>query len=81
MTKIKLCPFCGGHGKLRKFDRAYGVKCARCGATGRWVYREEYLTICQTQNMAIKLWNTRVRDDDNDDSCTGSDIPNNRIHD
>lgn len=61
MKKIKPCPFCGAEAKLRKIASGYGVKCTRCKATWRVVYKEEcYTTPCMTQNVAIEAWNKRV---------------------
>lgn len=52
MEELKPCPFCGCQPRMTKDpnDGEYRVKCWFCGATSRYVTKEE---------DAAKIWNRR----------------------
>lgn len=59
MKKIIPCPFCDGYAKIRKAENSYFVKCEKCGATSRRIYRNGGVSPAAVQNMVIDAWNRR----------------------
>lgn len=70
-TKVKKCPFCGGHGTLAKKSKTY-IKgeltyitycyCVDCNSRGRRVLLDEN-NIHASREMAIAHWNRRIQCD------------------
>ena len=59
-SRLKLCPFCGGHNVEHVYESEFGrifdyVQCWDCGAKIRGYYQGEYVS-------AIDIWNRRAND-------------------
>lgn len=68
MDELKPCPFCGGKteivvGLYNSWTDGYAVRCCNCclifGAHGRLGEPYEWTCIYESEEEAIKAWNTR----------------------
>lgn len=60
--KLKPCPFCGGKGRVRKFENGYRIVCAECGASSHYAYIKPWHdSKFVAQRQAAKAWNNRVK--------------------
>ena len=64
MTELKECPYCGGDGEIYVYSasrdkKLYLVRCENCG-NGTCADEDVY--------TAIKLWNARISEQDDDDN-------------